>query len=66
MQEALAKHFAPAECLVLGCRLQPFSLWHWRLFDQLDLPLWPGGDARVGLGLWHSVPATLEIGRAHV
>ena len=42
MQEALAKHFAPAECLVLGCRLQPFSLWHWRLFDQLDLPLWPG------------------------
>ena len=26
-----------------------------------DLALWPGGDARLGLGLWNSVPGTLVI-----
>ena len=37
---------------------------HW-LLDLLthrpDLPLWPGGAARVGLGLWDSLPATLVV-----
>lgn len=37
---------------------------HW-LLDAVvhvpDLPLAPGGDARVGLGLWNSVPGTLAI-----
>ena len=37
---------------------------HW-LLDAIvhvpDLPLAPGGDARIGLGLWNSVPATLAI-----
>ena len=37
---------------------------HW-LLDALshrpDLPLTPTGSARVGLGLWHSVPATLVV-----
>ena len=37
---------------------------HW-LLDALvhapDLPLTPGGTARIGLGLWNSVPATLAI-----
>ena len=37
---------------------------HW-LLDLLthrpDLPLWPGSDARVGLGLWNSLPATLAV-----
>ena len=37
---------------------------HW-LLDAIvhvpDLPLAPGGDARVGLGLWNSMPATLAI-----
>lgn len=37
---------------------------HW-LLDALthrpDLPLWPGGDARIGLGLWNNVPATLAL-----
>ena len=37
---------------------------HW-LLDALvhvpDLPLVPGGDARVGLGLWNSTAATLAI-----
>ena len=26
-----------------------------------DMPLWPGGRARWGLGLWYSVPATLVV-----
>ena len=39
-------------------------LSHW-LLDAIahrpDLPLAPGGEARIGLGLWHSVPATLAL-----
>lgn len=37
---------------------------HW-LLDLLthrpDLPLWPGNDTKVGLGLWDSLPATLAV-----
>jgi hypothetical protein len=37
---------------------------HWAL-DALshrpDLPLWPGSGTMVGLGLWHSIPATLAV-----
>jgi hypothetical protein len=39
-------------------------LSHW-LLDALshrpDLPLWPGGATKIGLGLWYSVPATLAV-----
>jgi hypothetical protein len=39
-------------------------LSHW-LLDALvhrpDLPLAPGGEARIGLGLWNSVPGTLAL-----
>lgn len=39
-------------------------LSHW-LLDALahrpDLPIVPGSEARVGLGLWYSVPATLAV-----
>lgn len=37
---------------------------HWVLdaiSHRPDLPLYPGGDARVGLGLWYSMPATLIV-----
>lgn len=37
---------------------------HWVLdavTHRPDLPLFPGGTARVGLGLWNSVPATLAV-----
>jgi hypothetical protein len=40
------------------------ALSHWVLdavAHRPDLPLYPGGHARVGLGLWHSVPATLLV-----
>ena len=37
---------------------------HW-LLDLLthrpDLPLWPGSDAKVGLGLWNSLGGTLAV-----
>lgn len=37
---------------------------HW-VFDAIvhrpDLPLYPGGTARIGLGLWNSVPATFVL-----
>jgi membrane-bound metal-dependent hydrolase YbcI (DUF457 family) len=37
---------------------------HW-LLDFVthapDLPLWPGGEARLGLGLWNSIPATFAV-----
>ena len=42
-------------------------LSHWFLdlpMHRPDLPLWPGSDVKVGLGLWNSIPITLvaEIG----
>jgi len=46
----------------LVCGLAVVSHW---LLDLLthrpDLPLVPGSDARVGLGLWSSLPATLAV-----
>jgi membrane-bound metal-dependent hydrolase YbcI (DUF457 family) len=37
---------------------------HW-ILDAIahrpDLPLYPGGTVRVGLGLWNSIPATLVV-----
>jgi membrane-bound metal-dependent hydrolase YbcI (DUF457 family) len=46
--------------LVMGALV--FSHW---LLDALshraDLPLWPGGDTFVGLGLWNSVAGTLVV-----
>jgi hypothetical protein len=39
-------------------------LSHWfldALVHRPDLPLVPGGDARIGLGLWNSVAATLAV-----
>ena len=39
-------------------------LSHWFLdliVHRPDLPLAPGGDARLGLGLWGSIPATLAL-----
>ena len=37
---------------------------HWLLdapMHRPDLPLWPGSDTLVGLGLWNSVPLTLIV-----
>lgn len=49
-----------AGALVVGVGV----LSHW-LLDAIthrsDLPLFPGGIARVGLGLWNSVPGTMSV-----
>ncbi len=37
---------------------------HWVLdaaTHRPDLPLWPGGGERIGLGLWNSIPATMIV-----
>ena len=39
MQERLARHFLPAEAIILGRTLQTFSLWHWRFLDGIGSPL---------------------------
>ena len=48
----------------LGAVVGLLVLSHW-LLDAVvhapDLPLAPGFDARVGLGLWNSLPATLAV-----
>ena len=48
------------EAAILG--LLVFSHW---VLDAIshrpDLPLWPGSESMVGLGLWNSVPATLLV-----
>jgi hypothetical protein len=42
MQDRLAQYFLPAEATVLGVRLQPFTLWHWRTLSALESPLLDG------------------------
>ncbi len=42
--------------------LAVFSHWLLDLVSHRpDLPLYPGGDMRVGLGLWYSLPATMIV-----
>ena len=44
--------------------LAALVLSHW-LLDVIshrpDMPIWPGGGPRLGLGLWYSLPATLVV-----
>jgi hypothetical protein len=54
---------SPRSALAVGAAV----LSHWVLdliVHRPDLQLYPGGEVRVGLGLWNSVPATiaLEVG----
>jgi len=55
----LARRYAAGTAVMF---LAVFSHW---LLDLLthrpDLPLWPGSPAKVGLGLWESLPATLVL-----
>jgi hypothetical protein len=50
----------PRGALIVG--VVAFSHWLLDLISpRPDLPLVPGGAARVGLGLWNSVPGTLIV-----
>ena len=58
------RHSSPGSWLVFTAVLS-----HWLLdfvSHRPDMPLAPGVSGHFGLGLWTSIPATLEIGRAHV
>ncbi len=45
---------------VLGALVPSHWVLDW-ITHRPDLPLVPGGAARVGLGLWRSIPATLAV-----
>jgi hypothetical protein len=69
--ELQRSNFAERPVLGSRCELLNFRSWptlvllvlsHWVLdviVHRPDLPLAPGSDFRLGLGLWNSVPATL-------
>ena len=47
-----------------GLLVGALILSHWVLdlaAHRADLPLWPGDAPRLGLGLWHSIPATFLV-----
>ena len=47
-----------------GALLFGLVVSHWVLdffTHRSDMPLWPGDSPKLGLGLWHSVPATLFV-----
>jgi hypothetical protein len=49
-----------AGALALGAGV----LSHWLLdfiSHRPDMPLWPGGGPKLGLGLWNSLPATIAV-----
>lgn len=61
--------FALLYYLIAHYRAGAIAIWigvvsHW-FFDLVvhrpDLPLYPGGQTRVGLSLWNSVPATIVV-----
>lgn len=57
-------HFAGRRSLRAALVLGGLVLSHWcldALVHRPDLPLVPGGEARVGLGLWESLPLTLAV-----
>ena len=46
--------------VVLGVAVLSHFVLDW-VTHRPDLPLWPGGSARIGLGLWNSLPGTLGV-----
>jgi membrane-bound metal-dependent hydrolase YbcI (DUF457 family) len=59
-----AVHYARQRRGPAAAALGALVLSHWVLdfvTHRPDLPLWPGGSTRAGLGLWRSVPATLAV-----
>ena len=59
-----AIHYAARRNRRTACVIALLVISHWILdfpVHTADLPLWPGGSTRVGLGLWNSIPATLIL-----
>lgn len=57
---AAVKRRLGLDALVLGGTVLSHWLLDW-ISHRPDLPLTIGGDARVGLGLWNSIPLTLAV-----
>jgi hypothetical protein len=55
---AVRRYRAGAWMIGLGVLSHWFLDW---IVHRPDLPLWPGGTGRYGLGLWNSLPATLAV-----
>jgi LexA-binding, inner membrane-associated putative hydrolase len=54
-----ARRYRTGACVVaLGVLSHWFLDW---IVHRPDLPLWPGGSGRYGLGLWNSLPVTLVV-----
>ena len=59
-----ALYWALRHDLVAAALVGAVVLSHWFLdaiVHRADLPLAPGSDVKIGLGLWHSVPGTLAL-----
>ena len=57
---ALARHASKRGALLLAALV----VSHWILdfvTHRPDMPLWPGGGPKLGLGLWNSIPGTLVV-----
>jgi hypothetical protein len=55
---AIRRYRAGAWMVGLGVLSHWFLDW---IVHRPDLPLWPGGTGRYGLGLWNSLPATVAV-----
>ena len=58
LYHAMARYWPGTLCIWFGV------VSHWVLaaiVHRPDLPLYPGGETRIGLGLWNSIPATIFV-----
>jgi len=55
-----ARHYR-REAWIVGLSVLSHWILDW-VVHRPDLPLWPGGSGRYGLGLWNSLPITLVSG----
>lgn len=45
LRDRVTQHYAPGRAVILGKRLKPFTLWHWRTLDLLHSPFAPDAPA---------------------
>jgi hypothetical protein len=57
---AVRPRTAAAAAIAVGALVVSHWVLDW-ITHRPDLPIVPGGEARVGLGLWNSIPATLVL-----
>lgn len=68
LRSRVFRHFAPSSAELLGYRLQPFTLWHWRTLDVLQNPFapdslaerWEDSDLAVAIRICSLPPGSAE------